>query len=123
VDGPLTVRFGLSCIKQRLLEPSLLRKLEQHLQTLAVKERKGRSSPVQDIKVKQVELSQISNQIEVVRGNLAFAKSREQYEAVSEVFDQLEQRRECLEAEIGNQKGLKNLQIDMKAELDSAMVW
>ena len=121
VDGPLAVRFGLSCIKQRLLTPSLLSKLEQRLAALAKQELQRQSLPVPVIDSKQSELVEIRNQLAVVRGNLAYAKNRDQFDAVSGVFEELERRRKTLEAEVMNLKGREDCQFDIKAEVGAAM--
>jgi hypothetical protein len=121
VDGPLSVRFGLSCIKQHLLTPSLLSKLEQRLIALAQEERDSRSFPGLGGDSKRSELTDIQNQLEVVRSNLAFARSHEQYDAVSGVFDELEKKRKKLEAEVAYLKAVENCEFDIKAEVDSAM--
>jgi DNA invertase Pin-like site-specific DNA recombinase len=121
LNGPLCVEFGLSCIRQRLLSPSFLSRLEQRIRGLADQERQRQSLPVPEVASKQSQLTEIHDKLTVVRGNLAYAKDRDQYDAVSGVFEELEIRRKTLEAEVANQKRSEDCQFDATAEAGAAM--
>ena len=121
VDGPLTVSFALACIKQRLLSPSVLPKLERRLNILAQQERQRQTVRVPGGDSNQSALAEVQDQLAVVRRNLAFANSHEQFDAISVIFEQLEIKRKKLQIDVANSKRLEDREFDIKAEVGAAM--
>ena len=85
-DGLVATKFTLSCIRQKLLK--LMPQVERRLRALAAASAtKVRSKPAADGIT--AELASVQADLKVVSSNLARAKSDEQYQAISNQFDQL----------------------------------
>jgi hypothetical protein len=99
VDGLTTTRFVLSAIRQRLLDPDRLRRLQKKIEDRASAElsKKNGPSPVES---KRNELAQLRSQTARVQRNLALAESDEQFRAISKVYKELKQSEQRAEAEL-----------------------
>jgi len=86
-------------VRQRLLPPGRLQKLEHRIRELAEAD-SGNTRLEQQITQKRNTLSQVKSERDQAAQNLARAKNDEQYRAISDVFDQLSKRVESLETEI-----------------------
>ncbi len=81
VKGPATVRFLLGCLKQKVLRPDLLAKLEARLGELA---RREAGEEPDGLREAEAELARLEAEVELAGRNLARAKSDEEYALVSE---------------------------------------
>jgi hypothetical protein len=99
VDGPLATKFALSCIKQWVLTPGNLGKVQDCLRQLA---RQHDSAKVEsdELKRKSLELERVNASLSVVSRNLAYADGPDQFAAVSAELKRLTQRKEDLAHEI-----------------------
>jgi hypothetical protein len=97
VDGSLATKFTLTCIRQKLV--MLLPRVEQRLRELAA-ENAVRPKVQLTAETIAAELTRVREELPIVSGNLARARTDEQYQAVSLEFDQLKTREtslpECL---------------------------
>ncbi len=89
----------ISCIRQRLLSPTLLPKLKQKLEELAQRE-SAEDSHAKKRTFKTAELAQIQQNLKLTSQNMVLAKSPEQYEAVAEVFNNLKQQETAIQGEL-----------------------
>src|SRR5262249_25849625 len=78
LDGPTAVRFLLSCVRQRVLAPRILAKLEARLRDLARREAAG-GTVAQELRAKEAARVEVKAQLETIRPNLARASTEEQY--------------------------------------------
>ncbi|MBI1247517.1 hypothetical protein GC197_06670 [bacterium] len=99
VDGMAAVRFALSCVKQRLLSPTLMPKLEQRLRQLAMDDQ-GNDKLAKEVSRKRSELDDARREKEEVGKNLARAKSDAQFEVISQEFENQEKRIQELQKEL-----------------------
>jgi len=99
IDGPLVTRFLLGCIRQRILQPSILAKLKNRLQKLAEQEMVSKK-PDDEVRRTEVALAEVQQQIDQVARNMALAENLQQYKVMARVFEELEQRRNTLEIEL-----------------------
>ena len=120
VDGPTAARFVLSCVRQRVLPPQRLQKLENRIRQLAAAEEQDRGVK-QELACKRAELSEVEAQRGQASQNLARAKTDEQYEAISVVFDQLSEQASSIQAEIDVAEGQLNTASDADAAVEVAM--
>lgn len=100
VDGPIATRFGLSCIRQKLSSPAAQKKLTQRLEKLAQLQ-PADDQLAREVELKQTELKSLIQELETVSNNLARAKTDIQYTATAKIFDQLQEKKKQLEAELG----------------------
>jgi hypothetical protein len=99
VDGPTAARFILSCIRQHVLSPKRLEMFTRSIKELASADQDNPQINHQ-LREMQHHLAKVETEQELVVQNLARAGTDEQYRAVSEVYDQLNERCESLRAEI-----------------------
>ncbi len=122
VPGDLATQFVLSCIRQRLLSPTLLPKLKQRLEELA-KSESPEDSQAKTRTAKTAELAHVQKDLKLTSQNMALAKSPEQFEAVAEVFNNLKQQEAAIRAElvqIQEQPAKNDAQSEVKDALDFA---
>ncbi|QGJ68666.1 Hypothetical protein PBC10988_3270 [Planctomycetales bacterium 10988] len=112
VDGPTAAKFVLSCIKQRLLSPRLLGKVEVKLREMA-RSKSNDSLNQHEIQQKHSQLAEVKEELQQVEKNLARAKTDRQYEVISQEFDRLSAQEESLQREI-----FKLEQIDQPMDID-----
>ena len=88
VNGPTATRFMLGCLRQRMLSPTLLPKLERRLRELAARDEDTHAAD-RAVAHRRAELAQVQAELKTVSGNLALAKTPAQFEAISAKFDEL----------------------------------
>lgn len=116
VDGPTAKRFVLSCVRQRLLSPTLMKRLEQRLTELAEHESAKQGSE-QETARKSSALAKVRADMEKVSRNLALAENPDQYRAVAAVFEDLKQREALLTRELAELQSSTGNDIDMASEV------
>ena len=104
LDGPAAVRFLLSCVRQRVLAPRTLAKLEQRLGELARQE-SAEGTQAAALHAKEAALAAVQGQLEKVARNLALAETPEQYRAVASQFEGFTGRHCLKEAVCGQPAG------------------
>jgi len=90
VDGPAATQFVLSCIRQRILSPNLLARLEKRIRKLATAVEPNDYAE-REIATKRRALEDVESEVAKVSQNLALAETPEQYKAVASVFEQLKE--------------------------------
>jgi hypothetical protein len=120
VDGPTATRFMLSCIRQRLLSPTLLAKLECRFREL-VRQEAAVTEPSRELTEKRAALAKVDMDLEKVSKNLALAETPDQYKAIAAVFDGLKTRRVRLEADIAVTESAAPRKTDLESEVRAAM--
>jgi len=122
VDGPTATAFVLSCLRQRLLSPTLLSKVEQRVAEIARSRVASSRQTSPELKDTQAQLARLVEDLEKISGNMALADSPDQYKAMATVFDELKQRHAALETEIAATKKKVNVSsTDIDAEISAAM--
>lgn len=116
VDGPTATRFVLSCVRQRLLSPTLMKRLEQRLTELAERQSAKQGSE-QETARKSSALAKVRADMEKVSRNLALADNADQYRAVAAVFEELKQREALLTRELSELQSSTGNDIDMASEV------
>lgn len=119
-DGPTAVRFVLSCIRQRILNPELLAKLEQRLKELAAGEKQDDKQPDRSRQLRG-ELTVARANLERAKMNLALADTEAQRRAVAEVFERLHMEVSALELELSRVDRESAPPKDVKAQVAAAM--
>lgn len=89
VDGLLATKFTLSCIRQKLLK--LMPQVERRLRAFAAPSA-AQAPPRLAADGVTAELANVQADLTIVSSNLARANSDEQYQAISNQFDQLKAR-------------------------------
>ena len=120
VDGPTASKFMLSCLRQRLLPPTLLPKVEQRFRDLAA-QGEGSNDAERELTNLRAELAQTQTQLTTVSVNMALAKTPEQFEAISATFDQLKARVNLLQTQIVEAESKTKQVPDTEAEIAGAM--
>lgn len=119
VDGPTAAQFVLSCIRQRLLSPTLLPKLRSRLKQIAHQEQVDPQQRHQ-VDERNAVLAKVQRELERVTQNLARAESPEQYKAVAKVFEELQNREAALKAEIAKLES-QTTPVNSAEEVDAAV--
>jgi len=120
VDGPTAAQFMLSCLRQRMLSPSVLPKTERRFRELAAQAEGDRQSD-QQFDVLRTELAQVQSQLETVSRNMALARTAGQFKAISAMFDQLTAEATSLRTRIGEAESEAKHAPDAEAEIAGAM--
>ncbi|HEX8912595.1 MAG TPA: hypothetical protein VF796_09580, partial [Humisphaera sp.] len=120
LDGPTAVRFLLSCVRQRLLRPDLLAKLERRLRAMAEAEAAA-DRPARELGAARTALADVDRQLPVVARNMALASTEAQRQATAAVFEELTARRATLAAEVAAAERAGPPARDAAAEADAAM--
>lgn len=99
IDGVIAARFALSCVRQHLLAPSVLPKLEKRLRELA--ERDDQPDPnVALLGKRKGHLAELQDQKELATANMSRATTDAQFKALSQRFDEIEEQIAATEREI-----------------------
>ena len=112
----------LSCIRQRLLSPTLLPKLKRRLEELAHQDSTS-GSHSEAKAAKTAELSHIQKNLQRTAQNLVLAESPEQYKAMAAVFDKLKQQETEIQEELAQiqpASGQNDPQSEVRSALDFA---
>ncbi|MGY8771440.1 MAG: recombinase family protein [Pirellulales bacterium] len=120
VDGQAATKFILSCIRQRLLTPQNMKQLENRILELASNSN-IRTQNSTELNQMRSRLLDIEKQIEQATQNLARARSDEQYQAISSVFDQLTEHSKAVKKEITTLESLHDTTVDQKSAIESAI--
>jgi hypothetical protein len=120
VDGPTAVRFLLGCLRQRVLTPRLLAKLEERLRQLAAQEA-GANGMAQEISAKERALAEVRAKLNRAGQNLALAETPQQYKMVAQVVEGLTRHQEQLQAELAGLRRAGTGAVDLEAEVAAAM--
>ncbi|MDA0589239.1 MAG: recombinase family protein [Planctomycetota bacterium] len=120
VDGPTATRFVIDSLRQRIGTPRLREKLQRRLRSLAEQE-SAEPAWEQELSAKQTELAQLDADLDKVARNLALADGKKQHDAISQIFDELMERRANLEKEVGELEGRSGRTGDLNSEVDVAM--
>ena len=123
VDGPTATQFVLSCIRQQLLSPALLPKLEAKLQELAERDKNNDAGPgvVREVQRIRSEISQITIKIERAENNLALADGEDEYRAVSAVFKKLHAQKNLLEKSLSIADAESHRSVDSESDIAAAV--
>jgi len=122
VDGPTATAFVLSCLRQRLLSPTLLSKVEQRVTEIARSRVSSSRQTSPQLGDKQTQLARLAEDLEKISRNMALADSPDQFEMMASVFDEVKQRHVALKAEIAAAEKNENAdRIDIKSEIGAAM--
>jgi hypothetical protein len=120
IDGPTAVRFLLSCVRQRVLAPRALAKLEARLRERAQQEAAG-DVAAQALRSREAALAALRAQLERVRRNLALAETPEQYRAVAAQFEDFTRQEKALQEEIDALRRQAGQGTDVQAEVSAAL--
>lgn len=116
VDGPTATRFMLSCLRQRMLSPTLLAKMEKRFRELAAQGEDGKEREGELAEAK-ADLGQVRAQLKIVSGNMALAKTPEQFEAISATFNELKAREAVLMTKVVEQESSSRGAGGMESEI------
>ncbi|MDB5354377.1 MAG: Resolvase domain protein, partial [Phycisphaerales bacterium] len=120
VDGAAAVRLILSCIRQRVLYPDLLAKLEARLRGMAEGEAAAHA-PAAKLQKHRAELRVIEEKLKIVSGNMALATTPQRFDVVAKVFDELTAQRIALQDLIATAQRSAATAVDPAAEVAAAM--
>jgi hypothetical protein len=121
IDGPTAARFILSVIRQKILSPTGMAKFRRRLEAIAAARMAPTSDIDREVQVLRHQLEDTSAQVETVGKNLALAKTPDQYEQVTKIFDELKAREKQLSADLAARERCTPVPLDAKAEVDTAM--
>ena len=119
-DGPTATRFMLGCLRQRLLSPTLLPKMEQRFRELAAQEQDNLEAD-RAIAELRAELAGMHADLKMVSDNLARAKTDAQYDAISTTFDELSSREALLGERIAEQESRAQRPGNVDTEIAEAL--
>jgi len=91
VDGPAATGVTLDFIRQKLSSPSAIDKLRSRLLELAQAEMRSPKEPLESAS-KQSQLAQLEDELKTTKANMSRAKTKKQFEVVSEHFEKLTQQ-------------------------------
>lgn len=98
----------------------LLPKIERRFRELAARQEKSKAVD-HDLEKLRAELAQVQTQLKTVAGNMALAKTPQQFEAISSTFDQLTAQETSLRAGITDAESRTKQAPDSEAEVAGAM--
>jgi uncharacterized protein (DUF3084 family) len=113
-------RFMLSCLRQRILSPTLLPKMERRFRELAA-QAEDHKEVNQELADLRFQLAEVQSHLKTISGNMALAKTPEQFEAISATFDQLKAQETSLLARSMEAKSKAEQVLDAEAEIARAM--
>ena len=119
IDGPAATEFLLSCIRQRLIARGMTDKLRSRLRQLATADASESSKPPDKTHV--AELKRVQSDLQRVKRNLAYAEDKDQYEAISTVFDELLQQEAKLKRQIESVSANRSRSSDVDQEINAAL--
>ena len=99
---------------------TLLPKVERRFRELAAQAADNEEAD-QELADLRAELAQVQSQLNTVSGNMALAKTPEQFEAISTTFDQLKAQETSLQTEIAEAESKTEQMRDAEAEIAAAM--
>ena len=97
VDGIKATKFVLSCVQQRVLGPGFRDRLRGKLEEIARREM-AQVDPIPGERAAlQRSLEEVRRNLESAKRNMALAASPEQFQAISEIFEQLRREQQTQE--------------------------
>jgi DNA invertase Pin-like site-specific DNA recombinase len=99
VDGVKATRFLLACVRQRVLAPGFRDRLRRRLEERARAEQ-TEARPAQGAGALEASLAEVRGKLGLAEQNMALAATRDQFRAVSKVFDQLQEQERALEGQL-----------------------
>ena len=99
VRGEVATRFVLSCLRQRLLQPSTVAKLKTRLLELATVEQ-GEDPGERQLNADRAELAAVKRKLPNIERNMAFAETREASSAIAVIFQETKAQEARLEQRI-----------------------
>lgn len=119
IDGPHAVRFVLGCLRQQVLSPRLMQKLEQRL----VQRARQEHQPDQDGQeaARQAQLAELKRKLERVNRNLGLAETDEQLKAMLATQKQLREQHDALETLLARGEQTRPAAASVQAEVDKAL--
>jgi hypothetical protein len=119
IDVTPAVQLVLCCVRQRVLYPGLLPRLEQRLRTLAAQELA--SPQAARMPELQRELRNVEVQLATVGRNMALAETAQQRQAMAQVFNELTGKHQDLVAQIADAELTALTRGDPEKEVAAAM--
>ncbi len=120
VDGPTATRFVMACLKQRLLAPTAMAKLEAKLRQLAEQERVDPGINA-DTKANQAALEQVERNLSKADRNLALAENEDDHRAIAAVRSELRKEKSILEEKLASTRATARPTSNMEAEIEAAL--
>lgn len=120
VNGATATQFVLSCLRQRLLYPDLLPRLERRLRELAAREHAD-DGPARAVSALRAELSRVRADLAAAAHNMTVAKKDEHRQAMATVFDELSARERSLKERLAEAEHATTKVQDAEAEVSAAM--
>jgi DNA invertase Pin-like site-specific DNA recombinase len=120
LDGLTATRFLLGCIRQRVLAPGLLAKVEKRLTERAERELSS-DRHAAALQAKQATLAGVRMKLEAAGRNMALAANEAQFQAMAAAFEELRRQQEALEAEISAGEAVGAPRPDPKAAVAAAL--
>ena len=120
IDGPLATQFMLSCLRQRLLSPALLARMEDKFRKLAAKGQDNREAE-RELGEMQSQLAEIQAQRKTVASNMSLAKTPAQFDAISAVFEELRARETAMTGKIATAQSKLGRKGDAETAVTTAM--
>jgi hypothetical protein len=103
VGGPMATRFLLNAVRQRVLAPVTLAKLQEKLRRLA--EAEHEAGPAENnLSAKKGGLKEVERKLAKASENMAMAENPDQFRAIADVFERLKLQKQTLEREIAATK-------------------
>lgn len=120
VDGPTATRFIQSCLKQRLLTPTAMAKLEAKLRKLAEQEQVDPGINA-DFKANQAALEKIERDLSKASRNLALAETEEDHRDIAAVRRELRNEKSILEEKIASSRPTARPISNIETEIEGAL--
>ena len=112
--------FMLSYLRQRLLAPAIMPKVEQRLRELAARQESNQDAD-EELVQRRARLIQVQSQLKTVCDNMPLAKTPEQYEVIAAKFEQMKAQEALLETEIVAAESKAMVVPDIEGEIAGAM--
>jgi hypothetical protein len=122
IQGATATQFLLNCLRQRVLNPITLEKLEARLHQLATSEI-GDDPTARQLEKKKAELAVLQRKVETVSRNMALAETTDERNAIAAVFHEFKAKESSLEQEIAaTQPAPRSTDPDREVELAAMAV-
>ncbi len=120
VDGPTATKVGMAVLRQQVMSPDMIAQLEQNLLDRAnVASHSGRQMNAMTSRKK--ELANVRQQLATAKHNAARAKSRELFDDISKIYDDLKAREAQLILEISKHETTSQSSDTMKQAIEAAI--
>ena len=120
VDGPTATKVALAVLRQELMVPDMIAQLERKLRDRAnASQQTQRNEKV--LAAQQKELNNVRLELEHVKRNAALAKSRELFEDISRIYEELKAREVQLTQEFTKARSNSQSSDTMTRAIDAAI--